>query len=401
MRAHVPGRGQRLRQNRCVRIVQANAVYDPSARTPAALLDLYHTLTEWSAALAHAGAEVSVVQRFLADARLDRDGATYHFVADRQVPWLSTTDAPKPFVDAIAALQPDVVHVNGLIFPQLVAAIRDAVGDRASIVVQHHGGEFPVRGSGLVGMWRQRRWRTGLSGADALSFTAAEQALQWRSAGVLGDQRVLEIVESGTMLRVVDRDRARAAIGVAGEPLILWVGRLTTNKDPLTVLDGLEQSLPLLPGARVVMVFGDDTLRSDVEQRVRGSSLLHPRVTLAARVPRGEMPNYYSAADVFISGSHYEGSGYALIEAMSAGLVPVITDIPSFRAIAGDTGERWQPGDAAGFAAAFARVSSASLPDQKVRVRERYDRALTWDAIARRTISEYQSLVDARRAVRA
>ena len=58
------------------------------------------------------------------------------------------------------------------------------------------------------------------------------------------------------------------------------------------------------------------------------------------------MPNYYSAADVFISGSHYEGSGYALIEAMSAGLVPIVTDIPSFRSIAGDCGERWQPGDA-------------------------------------------------------
>ena len=47
-----------------MRIVQANAVYDPAAKTPTALLDRYHTLTEWSAAVARAGAEVSVVQRF-------------------------------------------------------------------------------------------------------------------------------------------------------------------------------------------------------------------------------------------------------------------------------------------------------------------------------------------------
>jgi glycosyltransferase involved in cell wall biosynthesis len=395
------GRGELLGQNRCVRIVQANAVYDPSAQTPAALLDRYHTLTESSAALADAGAEVSTVQRFRTDARLDRDGATYHFVADRHVPWLSTRDAPKPFVDAIAAQQPDVVHVNGLIFPQLVAAIREAVGDRAAIVVQHHGGEFPVRGGGLVGMWRQRRWRTGLAAADAVSFTAAEQAAQWQAAGVLGDQRVLEIVESGTTMRQVDRDRARAAIGVNGEPVILWVGRLTTNKDPLTVLDGLQQALPSLPGARVVMVFGDDTLLPEVEQRVRSSSLLERRVTLASRVPRDEMPNYFSAADIFISGSHYEGSGYALIEAMSAALVPVVTDIPPFRAIAGTSGERWQPGDAGGCATALARVAAASLHEQKARAREHYDRALRWDVIARRTIAEYQSLVDARRAVRA
>ena len=58
---------------------------------------------------------------------------------------------------------------------------------------------------------------------------------------MVGDQRVLEIVESGTTMRLVDKERARQAIGITGDPLILWVGRLTTNKDPLTVLSGLEQ----------------------------------------------------------------------------------------------------------------------------------------------------------------
>jgi glycosyltransferase involved in cell wall biosynthesis len=215
---------------------------------------------------------------------------------------------------------------------------------------------------------------------------------------VLGAQQVIEIVEAGTAMRMVDRDRARAAIGAGGEPLILWVGRLTTNKDPLTVLDGLERALPALPAARVVMVFGDDTLLPDVEQRIRASSLLQGRVALASRVPRDEMPNYYSAADVFISGSHYEGSGYALIEAMSAGLVPVVTDIPSFRVIAGASGERWTPGDAAGFAAALTRVCASGLAAHKARVASQYDRVLRWDAIGRETVAAYRSLVDAKRA---
>ena len=77
---------------------------------------------------------------------------------------------------------------------------------------------------------------------------------------MLADQRIVEVVESGTTLRHVERARAETAIGVSGNPMILWVGRLTTNKDPLTVLDGLERALPSLPDARVVMVFGDDTL---------------------------------------------------------------------------------------------------------------------------------------------
>jgi glycosyltransferase involved in cell wall biosynthesis len=54
-------------------------------------------------------------------------------------------------------------------------------------------------------------------------------------------------------MREVGRERARTAIGATGTPLILWVGRLTTNKDPLTVLDALERALPKIPEARAIM----------------------------------------------------------------------------------------------------------------------------------------------------
>jgi glycosyltransferase involved in cell wall biosynthesis len=379
-----------------VRIVQANAVYDPAVRTPAALLDLYRTLTEWSVAVSQAGADVSVVQRFASAATVGRDGITYQFTADKLPPWLSTKDAPQAFVDAIAARTPDVVHINGLIFPQLVSGIRAAVGPRTAIVVQHHGGEFPIRGSGLVGMWRRRRWQAGLAAADALSFTAAEQAEPWRAAGVLGDHRVLEIVEASTTLRSVSRERARAALGVTGEPLILWVGRLTTNKDPLAVLDGLELALPRLPKARVMMVFGEDTLVESVEARVRGSEVLARSVSLAGRVAHDEMPNYYGAADVFVSGSHCEGSGYALIEALSAGLVPVVTDIPAFRKIAGSAGGRWSPGDAAEMSRVLVSVVNAGLGSQRAESHAQFERALTWDALADHTVREYRALVESK-----
>ena len=376
-----------------MRIVQANAVYDPAAKTPAALLDLYYTLTGWSAAVARAGAEVSVVQRFHSAATLERDGVRYEFVTDAEKPWLSTTGAPGPFVNAIADANADVVHVNGLIFPRLVVTLRQSVSARAAIVAQHHGGEFPIRGSGLIGQRLRQRWKSGLAGATALSFTAAEQAEPWRDAGVLTNQRIIEIVEASTTMREVRRERAVAATGLSGRPLILWVGRLTTNKDPLTVLDGLERALPQLPDARVVMVFGDDTLIDTVDERIRASALLASKVTLAGRVGHDEMPNYYAAADVFISGSHHEGSGYALIEAMSAGLVPVVTNIPSFRAIAGDDSERWTPGDPADLARLLLKICSMDLEARKIAVRARFNRELTWDAIGQRTVREYRALV--------
>ena len=41
------------------------------------------------------------------------------------------------------------------------------------------------------------------------------------------------------------------------------------------------------------------------------------------------------AADLFVLGSHREGSGYSLIEALACGLPPVVTDIHAFRTLTG------------------------------------------------------------------
>jgi glycosyltransferase involved in cell wall biosynthesis len=122
--------------------------------------------------------------------------------------------------------------------------------------------------------------------------------------------------------------------------------------------------------------------------------MLTAKVLLTGRVPYDELPNYYSAADVFISGSHSEGSGYALIESMAAGVIPVVTAIPSFRAIAGDCGRRFSPGDADGFANALLDVCKRDRAAEQRAVRAHFDRVLSWSAIARKTIDEYQAIVD-------
>ena len=105
-----------------------------------------------------------------------------------------------------------------------------------------------------------------------------------------------------------------------------------------------------------------------------------------------------SAADIFVSGSHHEGSGYSLIEAMSCGVMPCVTNIPSFRAITGGIGVLWAVGDADACAAALADLAARDRDSERERVRQRYADALSWESIGKRTVTAYRDLAARRRS---
>jgi glycosyltransferase involved in cell wall biosynthesis len=372
-------------------IVVLNLAYDPALTTPDALLQRYTTLVEWSRAMAEAGARVDVVQRFSTEAAIEVEGVACRFVVDGDAPLLDAWTVSTPAVREAVALAPDVVHVNGLMFPAMAAAVRDAV-PRAAIVLQDHSGYVP-RGErwGWPGRTRAR-WAGAFQVVDAITFTARELAQPWTRVGLPLDVPILEIIEASTALRPIDRHMARHDTGIGGSPAVLWVGRLNDNKDPHTVLDGLEQALTVMPEARCWMVYANGPLESALRGRLDRSAVLGDRVTLVGRVPHTMMASYYSAADLYVSGSRHEGSGYALIEAMACGVTPVVTDISPFRAIAGACGERWTPGDAGACAAALQRAASRDRAASADSARRRFEQHLSWPVIARRTLESYAAL---------
>jgi glycosyltransferase involved in cell wall biosynthesis len=373
-------------------ITQLNYVYDPDIRDPEALLDRYATLTGWSEALLSAGASrATVVQRFGRNADVTRRGVHYVFRSDgpgtmpRPWRWRSRLHG------AVATLAPDVVHINGLNLPMQMVGLRGALPE-TTLIVQDHVSRSPERPRpSLRSALRARIWRAGLGSIDGLFFTAKSQADAWRDSKLLGEQPVYEVLESSTSIEAQPRAAARRESGMEGDPAILWAGRLNSNKDPITVLDGFERSIDALPRATLTMVYGAADLLPEVEARVRSSPVLQGRVVLAGRKPHSALSSYFSAADVFILGSHHEAAGYALIEACACGAVPVVTDIPAFRAItAGSIGALWRVGDASDCSRAIVGVCRGDLSAASARVRAHFDRSLSWDAVGRTALDAYR-----------
>jgi glycosyltransferase involved in cell wall biosynthesis len=366
-------------------VVQVNYAFDETLDDPDALLSRYATLTGWSEALVDAGVRRStVVQRFHRAARVARNGVEYVFVEDDVRPAVARADA-------------DVVHVNGLAFAARTWRLRRALPSSTAIVVQNHSDTGPMGRAPL-----QRIVGAIARGAvDAFLFAADEHVDRWRRAGFVGSrQPTYQVMEASTRVAAVERDAARATTGVAGRPALLWVGRLNANKDPLTVLEAFERSVDALPDATLTMIYGADDLLREVRARIEESSVLASRVRLVGPVSHERLPAFYSAADLFVLGSHHEGSGYALIEALACGAVPIVTDIPTFRLLtaSGSLGALWSAGDAAACARAIAAVAARKVSDERRRVLDHFARDVSWRAIGRRALAIYDQVLQTRRA---
>lgn len=280
-------------------------------------------------------------------------------------------------VRTVRRLRPDVVHVNGLVFPRLTVALRLALGVRPRLVAQHHGELVPTSRRGVLA------GRTARYGVDAYLFCGLPgQAEPWRAAGILGSRTArYEVLEASTDLRADPAEAPR----LGGDPDVLWVGRFVAGKDPLTVLDGFERFAKVRPGARLWLVGPEDgPLTVEVRRRLPAGA------TVVGRLPRAELAGWYAACPLLVSASRHEGSGYALIEAMAAGCVPVLSELPSHRTIGGDVARYFPAGDADSLAGALAAAAPAADAEGRAAVRARFAAALGWERVVDQLLAAYR-----------
>ena len=378
-------------------VVHLNVLPDTEQRRPEDLLATWFTLVDVATAVARAGAGVVVVQAAAKDDTLELDGVRYLFVRSRlpsparKALGLWATPLSPSVFEAVRGLRPRVVHFHGLAFPRHVGALVHAVPE-AAVLVQDHANRVARPG-------RRHLYRRGFRGVAGVVFTAAEEVEPYRAAGVIpGDVPVFAIPESSSRFTPGDQLAARAATGLHGDPCLLWIGHLNANKDPLTALEAVARVAGELPAVRLWCVFRDAPLLGEVEARVAGDPRLAGRVHLLGPRPREAVEGLLRAADFFVLASHSEGSSFSVMEGMACGTPPLVTDIPSLRALTGGgaVGALFPPGDASSLARSISQLARGDRARLRRETRGHFEEHLSFEVLGRKLVLAYDALAGGR-----
>lgn len=367
-------------------VAQLNFLPAPEGLGIEALLERWPSLADIAELATGAGVRVSVLQAASRTERLTRNGVDYRFV---DIGGAATAGGRGlRFAKVLSGMGIGVLHAHGLGFVEEAVAVAGRLPSALPILFQDHANRLPR-------WWRRPRHRRCFAMVSGIAFTSLDQARPFVAAGMFGPStRLFAIPESSSRFSPGDRARARAATGLYGNPCVLWVGRLTRGKDPLTVFEGVALAASRLPDLQLWCAFGTAPMLAEVRARIEADRRLAGRVHLLGEVPHARIETLLRAADLFVSGSRAEGSGYAAMEAIACGITPVLTDIPAFRALTGGgrIGQLWPCGNAKRLAGALSLAAAERASPQQVRAH--FDATLSFAAVGRLWANAYAMVCD-------
>ena len=114
----------------------------------------------------------------------------------------------------------------------------------------------------------------------------------------------------------------RTKLGIAANAFVVgMVGRLIPQKNPRLILKAAAELRQHIPNLRVLFV-GDGVERSHLESQAATLGLAQTVIFAGTRM---NVFDYLKAMDVFVLSSNLEGMPVALVEAMFAGVCPVVS----------------------------------------------------------------------------
>jgi glycosyltransferase involved in cell wall biosynthesis len=178
----------------------------------------------------------------------------------------------------------------------------------------------------------------------------------------------------------VDRLRFRPAAIRRADAELLFVGRLTPQKNVDALLDAVAElrDVGQKPTVRIVGEGGErDRLRA------KAAGLLLSNVVFEGRRTPSEVADDYACATAVVMPSTHEGMPLVLLEAMAAGAPVVASNLPEIAEAGGDAILTVDPASPHALAEALGRIlDDAPLRDRLSEAGRRRAARYTWEAVA-------------------
>jgi glycosyltransferase involved in cell wall biosynthesis len=284
----------------------------------------------------------------------------------------------------------DLIHVQG----EVASAIcLPSVATRPSVVT-FNGLNLLRRSSGVKRVAARANLRLLLRAASrTICVSESERAELVEAVGAAATRRAVVIRNAPPTLprepTAGERALVRSELGISSSTLlVLFVGSLVDVKDPLTAVRATREAERRGLAVRLVVV-GDGPLRAEVE-RAGGTA-----VTMLGF--RTDVERLLAGADLLVLPTLREGMPYAVLEAMAAGVVPVVSAVPGSIEAVGEAGVVAPVSDAAAFAGAFVRLALDET--ERLRLaslgRQRVEREFDVTEMRRRTAEVYDEVLRA------
>ena len=200
-----------------------------------------------------------------------------------------------------------------------------------------------------------------------------------------------------TKFRPLDQKEARKRLGLNGEKVVLYVGRV----EPLKGLDLLVETAAQMEAGdqnvRMMVVGGGGPGEPETDRvrRLAEERQVDGLIDFVGRVDHDELPLYYNAADVCVVPSYYESFGLVALESMACGTPVVATRVGGLPTIVhhGHTGylKSWRCPEA--FANSVEMIfSSSGLQESMGAAARRRAEMMGWGNVALMISEEYRAL---------
>ncbi|WP_299812513.1 glycosyltransferase family 4 protein [uncultured Roseibium sp.] len=219
----------------------------------------------------------------------------------------------------------DLVHVHGVDFFFDALAVSKPI-HRCKLVATTHGGFFHTDAYlQLKKIWLNTATRLSASQYDGIACCSDNDLALFQK---IAPNRV-RLIENG-----VDLDKFKGGSALQPAKRLVTIGRFSTNKR-LDRLLQVVQHLTRIDSDWHLDIIGapSDLTVEGLQEMISGLGLKN-NVSLHIKVPDSRVREIMSRCSLFVSASEYEGFGIAMIEALSAGLIPVVAANKAFQALA-------------------------------------------------------------------